>query len=332
MRLLMLGGTAFVGRAVVDDALARGWDVTVLNRGTTKPPAGVTALIGDRTTPEGLDALGKEEWDIVVDAWSQAPRAVDASARLLADRAGFYAYVSTRGVYEWPPPAGADEDYPLVEADPTDGDVDYGRAKRGAEIAVTAAFGDRSLLGRAGLILGPWEDVDRLPWWLRRIAKGGPVLAPGPHDLALQYIDARDLAGWTLDQAERGNGGAYNVVSPPGFTTMGQLLETCVEVTGSDAELRWTAPERILAAGIEGWTQLPIWAEPGTSYGALHHGDVSKAVAAGLVNRPVEETVRDTWAWMQGPDGRMAPAVRSATGLDPEIEATVLKDLPQSPS
>ncbi|MFC0627549.1 NAD-dependent epimerase/dehydratase family protein [Kribbella deserti] len=326
MRLLMLGGTAFVGRAVVEDALARGWDVTVLNRGTTdpNPPKGVTALVGDRTTDEGLGALKDGQWDIVVDAWSQSPRAVDASTRLLADRAGFYAYVSTRGVYEWPPPSGAAEDFPLVEADPTDGDVDYGRAKRGGEIAVERAFGDRGLLVRAGLILGPWENVDRLPWWLRRITKGGPVLAPGPRDLGIQYIDARDLAAWTLDQAVRGQGGAYNVVSPPAYTTIGEILETCVEVTGSDAELRWTEPDVILAAGIEGWAQLPIWVEPGPSYDALHNADVSKALAAGLTIRPVAETIRDTWAWMQGPTGQPARTVRSATGLDPEVEARVL--------
>ncbi len=185
MRLLVLGGTEFVGRAVVEAALGRGWEVTVLHRGRHAPPPGVRALHGDRTAPDGLAALADGTWDAVVDTWSAAPRAVRDSARLLRDRVDRYVYVSSCSVYAWAPPAGYGEDAPLVEGASADaGQLDYARDKRGAELAVLDAFGaDRSVLVRAGLILGPYENIGRLPWWLNRVARGGPVLAPGPRDL-----------------------------------------------------------------------------------------------------------------------------------------------------
>ena len=242
MRLLMLGGTEFVGRAVAESALARGRRVTVLH--------------GDRTARGGLAALARGEWDAVVDTWTGAPSAVRDVTRLLSwsGRAGHCAYVSSRSVYAAPVPAGLPETGPVVDASADDGDVDYARAERGGELAASAAFGDRALLVRAGLILGPGENVGRLPWWLLRTARGGQVPAPGPHGLPLQYIDVRELAEWLLDAAVRGLGGACNVVSPPGHTTLGELLETCVRVTGGGAELRRLDPESVLAAGAEPWT------------------------------------------------------------------------------
>ena len=332
MRLLILGGTEFVGRAVAEDALARGWEVTVFHRGLHEPPEGAVALRGDRTAEGGLAALATGEWDVVVDTWRAAPSAVRDSARLLADRAGHYAYVSSRSVYTYPTPAGSDEGAPLVEGSPDDGEVDYARAKRGGELAVEQAFGDRALLGRAGLVLGPGENVGRLPWWLDRIARGGPVLAPGPRDLAIQYIDARDLAAWILDASVGGLGGAYNLVSRPGHTTMGGLLEACVRVTGGDADLRWSDPQRIVDAGIEPWTDLPVWLPPGELSDTLHQGDVSRAMAAGLRIRPVEDTVADTWAWLRERRSRGfaegAPIREDLTrcGLDPAVEARFLRD------
>jgi len=334
MRLLVLGGTEFVGRAVVESALGRGWEVTVFNRGKHEAPPGVRQLLGDRTEPGGLAALADDptgqEWDVVVDTWSGAPRAVRDTARLLAGRAARYVYVSTCSVYAWAPDPGYDEGAPLVEgASPDAEEIDYGRDKLGGELAVVDAFGaDRSVLVRCGLILGPYENIGRLPWWLNRIARGGPVLAPGPRDLPVQYVDARDLAEWILGAAERELSGPYNLVAPRGHTTMGALLEECVRVTGSDAELRWTAPEVILDAGIEPWTQLPVWVPSGSeSEAALHSIDVSRAVRDGLRCRPVEETVRDTWAWLQDIGGvapvRQRPG-RVAMGLDPAVEAKVL--------
>ncbi|UXY19409.1 SDR family oxidoreductase [Streptomyces cynarae] len=331
MRLLVLGGTEFAGRAVVEAALGRGWDVTVFNRGTHRPPAGVRSLQGDRTAPDGLAALVEGEWDAVVDTWSAAPRTVHEAARLLRGRAGRYVYVSSCSVYAWPAPAGYDESAPLVEgAEPDAGTTDYARDKRGAEIAAVEAFGaDRSVLVRAGLILGPYENVGRLPWWLTRIARGGPVLAPGPRELPLQYVDVRDMAEWILGAAERELGGPYNMISPQGHATMGELLDACVDVTGAAAELCWTGPEVILDAGIEPWTQLPVWVPPGSDmHDSLHSADVSRALATGLSCRPVGETVTDTWAWLRdiGGTAPMRPD-RTSKGLDPEVEARVLAGL-----
>ncbi|MFD0903496.1 NAD-dependent epimerase/dehydratase family protein [Actinomadura sediminis] len=329
MRLLMLGGTEFVGRAVVEDALARGWDVTVFNRGRNEPPPGAAVLRGDRTAPDGLRALADAggEWDAVVDAWSWAPSAVRDAARLLAGRAGRYVYVSSRSVYPLPSPPGADEDAPVVEGSPDDeGFDDYARAKRGGELAAVGAFGaDRTLLVRAGLILGPYENIGRLPWWLARIAEGGRVLAPGPRDLGLQYIDVRDLAAWTLDAIGKRLAGPYNAVSAPGHATMGELLDACIRTTGSDARLVWTDPERVLGAGIEPWTELPVWLPPGELYDSLHLSNADRALSAGLHCRPVDDTVAATWAWLRTIGGR-APqrADRPSPGLPREKEAQVL--------
>ncbi|MFJ4520158.1 NAD-dependent epimerase/dehydratase family protein [Streptomyces sp. NPDC088810] len=329
MRLLVLGGTEFVGRAVVEAALGRGWEVTVFHRGRHRPPAGVRSLHGDRTAPDGLAALAAAGagWDAVVDTWSAAPRAVHEAARLLRGRAGRYAYVSSRSVYAWPWPRGAAEDAPLVEGAADAGPTDYAADKRGGELAAVGAFGTAdSLLVRAGLILGPYENVGRLPWWLTRIARGGPVLAPGPRELPLQYVDARDLAAWLLGALERGLSGPYNLVGPPGHTTMGELLEACLRVTGADAELRWTDPQLVLDAGIEPWTELPVWVPPGGEmFDAVHCADVSRALATGLVCRPVGETVADTWRWLTelGGSAPQRPD-RTRKGLDPQVEAKVL--------
>ena len=335
MRLLILGGTEFVGRAVTEAALARGWETTVFHRGRHAPPPGVAELLGDRTEEGGLAALagvaepgdGSYTWDLVVDTWSGAPSAVRDAARLLSGRAARYTYVSSRSVYDYPTPAGLPEDGPLVEgASPdADGDVPYAQAKLGGELAALDAFGDRALLGRAGLIIGPWENVGRLPWWLTRIARGGPVLAPGAPDVDLQYIDVRDLAAWLLDAAVKGLHGPYNLVSRPGHTTMGEFLNACVSATGSDAELRWTDVGRILAAGVEPWTDLPVWLPPGELYDSLHQGDVRRAYAAGLRCRPVEETVADTWAWLREIGGTAPQRPdRPLKGIDPATEAKLL--------
>ncbi|GGR31612.1 reductase [Streptomyces aurantiogriseus] len=324
----MLGGTEFAGRAVVEAALGRGWEVTVLNRGRHTPVPGTRSLVGDRTAPDGLAALAEGEWDAVVDTWSSAPRPVLEAARQLRGRARRYVYVSSCSVYAWAPPAGYAEDAPLVEGAEADAEqTEYARDKRGGELAAVDAFGaEHSLLVRAGLLLGPYENVGRLPWWLTRIARGGPVLAPGPRELPLQYVDVRDLAEWILGAVEQELSGPYNLMSPQGHTTMGEFLDTCVRVTGAAAELRWTEPQVILDAGVEPWTQLPVWVPPGSDlHDALHSADVSRAVATGLACRPVEETVADTWAWLQDIGGTAPQRPdRTCKGLDPEVEAKVL--------
>ncbi len=319
-----MGGTGFVGRAVAEAAVARGWAVDAFHRGRHAPPPGVTSLRGDRTG-EGPHAPTAGEWDLVVDTWSGAPTAVRDAARALAGRAGHYTYVSSRSVYTWPIAAGLDEGGPVVAGSPDAGATDYPADKRGGELAAEAAFPGRALLVRCGLLLGPYEDVGRLPWWLTRIARGGPVLAPGPRDLPLQYVDVRDLARWTLDAAARGLAGPHDLVSPPGHTTMGGLLDACVLATGSDADLRWTAPDAVLAAGIAPWTELPVWTPPGELHDALHRSDPRRALATGLRCRPVGETVADTWAWLRGLDDAARRALaRPSLGVTPEAEAAVL--------
>ncbi|MET9701163.1 NAD-dependent epimerase/dehydratase family protein [Streptomyces sp. NPDC006529] len=326
MKLLMLGGTEFVGRAITEDALERGWDVTVFHRGRHAPPPGAASLHGDRTGPGGLAALAAGEWDLVVDTWGGAPIAVHDTARLLHGRVRHYTYISSRSVYAYPSPVGLGEDAPVVEGSPDAPLVAYAQDKRGGELAALDAFGtEHALLVRAGLIIGPYENVGRLPWWLNRAARGGPMAAPGPRGLRLQYIDVRDLARWTLDAARDGRGGAYNLASPLGHATMGSLLDAVAAAAGGRAELRWTAPERIADAGVQPWTELPIWLPQGELHDYLFGGDVSQALATGLVCRPVEETVADTWSWLQALGGA-APqrADRNAPGITAEQEAALL--------
>jgi 2'-hydroxyisoflavone reductase len=347
-RLLVLGGSAFVGRALVADALARGWDVTTFNRGVTaaayasdgevtepaatgltEPDAtGLTRLTGDRTDAAALSQLTSSSWDLVADTWSAAPTVVRDSARLLADHADRYIYISSGSVYGPPLKVGGDEDSPTVDASPDDRDGgDYARAKRGAELAVLDAFGPRrTLVARPGLILGPDEDVGRLPWWLQRVSRGGEVLAPAPPERPLQLIDARDLARFVLDAATGGHGGVFNTVSRRGHATTQTLLDSCIDVAGGpDLRLTWVSADVIERAGIEPWTQLPIWLPLGHEHEGLHGADVERAHAAGLRCRPVSETVADTWAWMRSLAG--PPPLRRglpAPGLDPEAERAAL--------
>ncbi|MFE2328072.1 NAD-dependent epimerase/dehydratase family protein [Streptomyces sp. NPDC059385] len=329
MKLLMLGGTEFVGRAITEDALARGWEVTVFHRGHHAPPPGTTAVHGDRTAPGGLDALAEGEWDLVVDTWSGAPTAVRDSARLLRGRAGGYVYISSRSVYAYPAPAGLDENGPVVEGSPDAEAIAYAEDKRGGELAALDAFGERALLVRAGLILGPYENVGRLPWWLNRIARGGTFVAPGRPGLPLQYIDVRDLARWSLDAGAAGRGGAYNLVSPVGHATMGGFLEACVVATGAEAEPRWIPDEAIEKAGIEPWTELPVYLPESELHAYMFGGDVTKALETGLVCRPVAETVADTWTWLRSLGG-VAPhrTDRPQKGISAEQEAALLAGHP----
>ncbi|GAA1949793.1 NAD-dependent epimerase/dehydratase family protein [Kitasatospora viridis] len=326
MRLLVLGGTEFVGRAFAEEAVARGWEVTLLNRGNHPAPEGVRSLWGHRLAFDGLRALDEGDWDIAVDTWSGAPAAVRAAARRLAGRVGHYLYVSSRSVYAFPTVDGLNELAAVEDGDPGSTDATpYGAAKRGGELAAQEVFGERALLARAGLVLGPHENVGRLPWWLNHIARGGRVLAPGPRELPIQYLDARDLARWGLDAAAAGLGGAYNLVSPPGANTMGDLVDACVTVTGAAAEPVWLPPEALAAAGVEPWTQLPVWIPPGDLHRVMHLGDTAKAATAGLRCRPLQETVADTWAWLRTLPGR-APAgtAHSPTGITEELERRLL--------
>jgi 2'-hydroxyisoflavone reductase len=325
MRLLVLGGTRFVGRAVVAQALERGWEVTALNRGVTgRLPAGVTPIVADRTSPDELrDALQDEAFDAVVDTWAGAPRVVATSAGLLQGRVGSYAYVSSISAYAEGRPPGGDETWPTVEAAADADSTTYPGDKRGGELAALESFPE-ALLARPGLILGPFEDIGRLPWWLDRASRGGRMLAPGRPERPIQYVDARDLAAWVLDGLEDGLSGAVDLVCPSGHTTTQTLLDAVVAETGGVAQLVWVDEERVLASGAEPWTQLPCWLPEVGADAGLFEGDTARAIETGLRSRPVEETVRDTWAWVQSAGMPLQRPDRPVHGLPHELEERLL--------
>ncbi|GAB4050975.1 NAD-dependent epimerase/dehydratase family protein [Catellatospora paridis] len=319
MRLLILGGTRFLGRALAADAVGRGWQVTAFHRGVSgAPPAGAASVRGDRTQVADLAPLTHRTWDAVVDTWDGAPHVAALAATALEPACSRYVHVSSRSVYRDLSTWGLTEQSPLTG---TDGST-LGAVKAAAEQAVRDTFGDRALVARPGLILGPHEQPERLVWWLRRLARGGDVPVPGPPDLPLQYIDVRDLAGWLLDAAHAGLGGTYNVVSRPGHTTMGALLAACADATGCRARLRWVPPAAVLAAGVQPWSELPIWVPADSAVRGLHETDAERAHAAGLGCRPIAQTVAATWAWLASTPGPVP-----ADGLGPEREAAILRGL-----
>jgi nucleoside-diphosphate-sugar epimerase len=325
VRTLVLGGTVFLGRHVAAEALARGHELTLFTRGRHGadlfPEA--THLRGDRAGD--LTALEQGEWDIVVDTSGRRSADVAASARLLADRAGHYVFVSSVNAHpDWP-------ERPVDEESSTwqTGDDDYGAQKAAAERAAEAAMPGRVAAVRAGCIAGPHDNVFRLPWWVRRIAAGGDVLAPGDPAQPVQLVDARDLAAWMLDLGERRVGGAFCATAPAGPTTMGDVMEAAVRATGSGARLVW-APDALLAeSGLEPWVQVPLWL-PAAEFPGTWRIGTARAEAAGLRFRPIAETVADVWAWLRdgGADelGEWG-AENRATGIPPVRERELLARL-----
>jgi 2'-hydroxyisoflavone reductase len=294
VRTLVLGGTVFLGRHVAAEALARGHSVTLFTRGLHGADLFPDAerLRGDRS--RDLSALRGREWDVVVDTSGYSPSDVAASASLAAGAAGHYVFVSSISAYRDWPEAPVDEDSPVFEGD----EDDYGPQKAASERAVEAAMPGRVAVVRAGLIVGPHDAVFRLPWWVRRIAAGGDVPAPGDPAREVQVIDARDLAAWLLDLGERRIGGTFNGTAPIGQTTMGDLLGFAVAATGSDAVLRWVPDEALESAGVEPWIELPLWL-PEARFPGTWRAGTARAAAAGLRCRPVAETVADVWAWLR---------------------------------
>ena len=326
MHLLVLGGTRFVGRAIVLDALARGWTVTALNRGVSGPlPGEVEQLTGDRTDPAALAALLRgRTFDLAADTWAGAPGVVRSAAGLLAGSVRRFGYVSSISVYVDGRPPGGNESWPTVAADPAAGSTDYAADKSGGEAAALEAFPD-AVLARAGLVLGPWENVGRLPWWLNRCARGGHVVAPGRPDRPIQYVDVRDLAAWLNDALEGAVAGPFDLTCPSGHTTTRLLLEAVREATGARAELVWVGQDEVLASGAEPWTQLPCWVPETAEFAGFMEGDTSAAIGTGLRSRPVEETVRDTWEWLQREGLPPPPAARAAQGLPADLEKALLR-------
>ncbi|WP_171166634.1 NAD-dependent epimerase/dehydratase family protein [Streptomyces sp. I05A-00742] len=327
MRILVLGGTGFLGRTLVAQALARGRRVTTFNRGTHGPDhPGAAVVRGDRTRAADLRRLAASgPWDAVVDTSGMLPRDVLASARELEGAAGRYVFVSSLAALGWPRTA-VTGDSPLRPCPPDAGldDADFDTLKAGCERAVTGVFGPRSLIVRPGFLLGPHEDLGRLPRWLNRAARGGRILTPGPPARPLRFLDARDLARWLLDILEGPSAaGAFNVTGPPGQTTFGELLAHCLDAAGTvGAETVWADGEFLRAHDVRPWLGLPLWAAGGDGVRAV---DTSRAEAAGLRTRPVGETVRDTWAWMTA-DGRAGRDYAAGVyALTPEREEALLR-------
>jgi 2'-hydroxyisoflavone reductase len=317
VRLLVLGGTRFLGRAAVEEALARGHEVTLFNRGETNAELFPEAekLRGDRTAD--LGALGGREWDAVLDPSGYLPAVVRASAEALAGQAAYYLFISSVSVYA--SFAGPnDEDAPLAELGDLPDDrltedfSNYGALKVLCEAAVAEAFGERHAVVRPGLIVGAHDPTGRFTYWPHRVARGGEVLAPAPPERQVQFIDVRDLGDWLVDLLERQTAGAYNATHPG--VSWGELLETCRDVTASDATFRWVPDELLQQHEVGEWMELPVWiADPAET--ALHETDVSRALAAGLTFRPLRETVRDALE---------QAGTTPEAGLTPEREAELL--------
>ncbi|HET7043382.1 MAG TPA: NAD-dependent epimerase/dehydratase family protein [Gaiellaceae bacterium] len=328
MRILVLGGTQFLGRALVETALARGDEVTLFNRGRTRPELfpGVRRLVGDRDG--GLDALREGAWDAVVDTSGYVPRVVRESAELLAGRAARYLFVSSISAYADLSRAGADESAPVAQLQEETEDhrsEAYGALKALCEQTVEAVWGERATVVRPGLIVGPWDPTGRFTYWPVRIAAGGDVLAPEPREAPVQVIDVRDLAAFCLRLLDTDTAGVFNATGPERPLTMEQVLEECRAVSGTDARLVWVHSEWLVSRGVGEWMELPLWlSDP--DYAGMMAVDVSRALAAGLAFRPLAETIADTLAWVRAGD---APADPPA-GLDRDRERTLLDSLPAS--
>jgi 2'-hydroxyisoflavone reductase len=316
MRILVLGGTQFLGRHVVDQALAAGHDVTLFNRGQTRPELFPEAerLRGDRDG--GLDTLRGRGFDAVVDTSGYVPRIVRETLDALGE-IGHYTFVSSISVYADMSTA-PDESSPVALLnEPTEEWREaYGELKAECEDAVRARYPEAFVV-RPGLIVGPWDPTGRFTYWPARLAEGGQALAPAPRDAHAQVIDVRDLAAWIVRSAEDGVGGTYNVVDRP--TTRAAFIETVNRAAGGDAELVWVDSDFLAAQEVGEWMELPLWLHS-PEYRGMLSVDPSPAFAAGLETRPLEETARDTLEWVRSGE---APADAPA-GLAREKERSVL--------
>ena len=310
MRLLVLGGTQFLGRHLAAAALAAGHEVTLFTRGQTNPELFPEAehLRGDRDG--GLGALEGGSWDAVVDTSGYVPRVVRASAELLAPAVGRYLFVSSVSVYAGfaePPTEGS----PLaVLDDPASEDVQehYGALKALCEAEVERALPGRALVVRPGLIVGPNDPTDRFTYWPQRARRGGEILAPAPPERPVQFIDVRDLAGWIVRMAEAGGTGVYNATGRAGEVTFGALLDACAA-----EQVTWVDDAFLVEHEVGEWMELPLWIPASNDeWRSFQLADVSRALAAGLTFRPLAETVRDVPEWT------------GKAGLAPERETELL--------
>ncbi|MEZ4388918.1 MAG: NAD-dependent epimerase/dehydratase family protein [Candidatus Krumholzibacteriia bacterium] len=326
LRILVLGGTRFLGPAFVEEALLRGHEVTLFNRGKSDTDIfrDLEQLRGDRNGQ--LDALRGRRWDVVVDTSGYVPRHVKDSAELLADQVDHYVFISTVSVYgDWDEIGMSEQSAVGVLDDPTTETVTaetYGPLKALCEQAAEAAMPGRVWNVRPGLIVGPRDRSDRFTYWPVRVARGGEVLAPHAPTEQVQLIDVRDLAEWLVDGTERRITGVMNADSPPGELSMGELLGTCKRVAGGDATFTWVDRDFLAEHEVSAWSDLPCWIPTNeeASVGTLR---VDRALAAGLRFRPLSETVRDTLAWWANePAERREQPMRS--GLEAAREAELL--------
>jgi 2'-hydroxyisoflavone reductase len=315
VKLLLLGGPRFLGRAVADAALARGHELTFFNRGRTGPELYPEAekLRGDRN--EDLGALDGRAWDAVVDTSGYLPDSVSASAEVLAS-SGRYCFVSSISVYAdfsvRQDESGAVADIGELPRDEVTAES-YGALKALCEVAVRDVFADRTLVVRPGLIVGPHDPTGRFTYWPHRVACGGEVLAPGPPERRTQVVDVRDLGEWIVTLLEHDLDGTFNATHPG--IAWSELLDTCRELSGSDATVTWVTDAFLTQQEVGQWMELPLWLT-GPEVAAADDVDVSRALAAGLGFRPLAETIRGTLAEATLVEG---------VGLTPEREAALLE-------
>ncbi len=323
MTLLLLGGTGFLGRYLVEAALARGHEVTLFHRGHTHPELfpELDHLRGDRE--KNVMALAGRHWDAVIDTCGYFPRVVRASAEVLADIVEHYTFLSSLNVYAQLNVDGIDETYPVgTLPDETLEEVTsttYGPLKALCEQAAEHVLPGCVLIIRPGLIVGPSDPTGRFTYWPHRLAQDGEVLVPDRKDQPVQFIDVRDLAQWTISMVETKQTGIYNATGPASALTMQHLLEQCKTVSGSDAHLTWVSEAFLLEHGVTPWTELPLWI-PRTMGVGRQAASIRKALDAGLTFRPLAETIHDTLVWDHAHPGTVA----HSGSLTPQREAALL--------
>jgi 2'-hydroxyisoflavone reductase len=324
MDLLILGGLSFFGRHIVEQATERGHRVTTFTRGRQNADLypEVEKLVGDRDG--GLEVLRGRNWDAVIDTSGYVPRVVRASAELLHQHVPHYTFISSLSVLADLATPWQAEDAPVATiADPTIEEITgetYGPLKALCEEVAREVYGDAALVIRPGLIVGRYDPTDRFTYWPHRVAAGGEVLAPGSPDDPMQIVDAVDLAAWTLEMAERRASGTYHAVGPAEPLSIGEVLEVCREVSGSDATFTWIPAGFLTEHSVEAWSDLPAWVPDTPEMAGFSRFDCSRAIAAGLTFRPPASTVRDTLDWDRTrPDGYVL-----AAGLSPEREREAL--------
>ena len=323
MKLLILGGTQFLGRAIVDAALEAGHTLTLFNRGQSNPQlfANLELLRGDRDGK--LDLLRGRKWDAVIDTCGYLPRLVRNSAELLANAVDHYTFISTISVYAEPVDPGIDESAPLATIE--EGTIEdvtgetYGALKVLCEQAAHEAMNGRVLQVRAGLLVGPYDLTDRFTYWPHRLDRGGEVLAPGNPNAPVQFIDVRDIARWTISATETRLAGPFNVTGPSETVTMRDLLLTCRDVCGKEASLTWVTESFLLENDVAPFTELPLWL-PQEAEGMVRV-NIQKARRKGLAYRLLAETVRDTLNWSHT---RLAN-YEWRNGLQPQRETALLE-------